>query len=150
LAIKGSEMTKDLIVEFTPEQIKHFQQKYGFDDKYDLESELDHIAMFFEKPKYFDPPKPVVKQRKLFQTIKKSATKLEDALKSISDDELLLIGGYDSHWNRATAIEAVKHLKLTAEFALNNLVITFPKGGRPPKETERKRHLVQTRWHYAL
>ena len=91
--------TKDVLVEFTEEQVSRIRTEFGFDKKYPLEEELHNVARFFEKPQYYRNPPPISEQKKLLKAIQKSASNLEESLQRVGEPELKLIGKIDTDWN---------------------------------------------------
>ena len=129
-------MTSKPAFQFTAKQIARLREEYGFRDSYKLEETLDRVAMFFEKPEYYEPPEAIKIRRARFNKIQAYSEKLIKELKVLSDRDLLLIGRHSS-WMRLEAIEAVRVMREIAYWALRDLKDSG-KGGAPRKDTERR------------
>jgi hypothetical protein len=130
-------MTYDEIIEFTPEQVTRIRDRYGFSESFELGEALESIAMFFEKPEYFDAPTPVTEQKNRFDKIRKLTKKLEDEFNGLTKDELLLIGRQHSNWSKFRVIDFIKEQRHMAEGALVDLSAKSGRKGAPRRDTER-------------
>ena len=133
----------DPVVKFSSDQIKQLQDKYEFDKPYPLEKALDRVAMFHEQKNYYKPPPLKSEQKQLFNAIKRSALKMEEAalkmeeaIKGLGRSELMLIGKYDCHWISDNKIDQIAEIRRVAERALSDLD-ELSKPGAPKKEHER-------------
>jgi hypothetical protein len=131
------ERDNEILVEFSSKKIAKIRRKYGFKNSYDLDAALDQIAMFHEKPSYFNPSPGIPAQKKLLNAIRQYAVNLEDALNRIGDKDYLAITKHCSHWGRQSLLNQLDETKGAVEAALSDLDKKPTRPGPPRKDTHR-------------
>jgi hypothetical protein len=138
--------SKDVLLEFTEEQVSRIQTKFGFDKNYPLEEKLHKLAIRYEKPSYYRNPPPKSEQKKLLKAIQKSASDLEESLQRVGEPELKLIGKIDADWVHEGKLREVSNIKHVVDNILFDFEVSKKEevrgkkeGTQPPKGKKRTR-----------